>query len=218
MERKLLSSKRIQAGSKKTSLTVLRAAERVFAKQGFAGSSMRDISRESGVSQPLIHHYFKTKRALYNEIKRQMILRFEAFLADTVTGIDSGMCAPEAMLRRTFEFMKENPNLVRLGAWAQLEGDIEPWPGEVEARESYSRMFSAAQQSGAIRKHLDPRFLTILMEGLMFSWWEYREAYLRLHEGEMGSDEMDGKVLEAMVDVFLKGTLEAPNPLNACTN
>jgi len=64
MERKLLSSKRIQAGSKKTYLTVFQAAERIFAKQGFAGTSMRNISRASGVSQPLIHHHFKTKRAL----------------------------------------------------------------------------------------------------------------------------------------------------------
>ena len=29
---------------------------------------MRDISRASGVSQPLIHHYFRSKRDLYNEI------------------------------------------------------------------------------------------------------------------------------------------------------
>jgi TetR/AcrR family transcriptional regulator len=207
MERKLLASKRIQAGSKKTCLTVLRAAEQVFAKQGFAGTSMRDISRASGVSQPLIHHYFKTKRALYNEIKRLVVLRCEAHLADAVRDIDPADCMPEVVLRRTFEFMKDNPNFIRLGAWAQLEGDTAPWPGEVEARINFSRMFSAAQDSGTVRKHLDPRLLTILMEGLMFAWWEYRETYMRIHQGE--SAEMDDKILEAMVEVFLKGTLTA---------
>ena len=208
MERKLLSSKRIQAGSKKTYLTVLQAAERIFAKQGFAGTSMRNISRASGVSQPLIHHHFKTKRALYNEVRRQMMRRFEAFLADIVRDIDTKRCVPEAMLRRSFEFMKENPNLVRLGAWAQLEGDAAPWSGEMEASDGFSRMFSAAQEGGTVRKHLDPRLLTILMEGLMFSWWEHRETYLRLHEGTIESNKMDEEVLEAMVEVFLKGTLE----------
>src|ERR1700733_13512339 len=123
MEGILPSSKRIQAGSKKTRLTVLRAAEQVFAKQGFAGTSMRDISRASGVSQPLIHHYFKTKRALYNEVKRLVVLRYEAHFAETVLDLDPGKSLPEVILRRTFEFVKENPNFIRLGAWAQLQGD-----------------------------------------------------------------------------------------------
>ena len=158
MERKLLSSKRIQAGSKKTCLTVLRAAERVFAKQGFAGTLMQDISRAFGVSQPLlIYPYFKTKRVLYNEIKRQMMRRFEAFLADTICDIDTGKCIPETMLRRGFEFIKGNPNLVRLGAWTQLGGDTAPWPGKVEARAGLLQMFSAAQEDGTVRKYLDPR-------------------------------------------------------------
>jgi TetR/AcrR family transcriptional regulator len=211
MERNLLSPKRIHAGSKKTCLTVLRAAEQVFAKRGFAGTSMRDISRASGVSQPLIHHYFKTKRALYNEIKRLVVLRCEAHLADAVRDIGRDECVPEVVLRRTFGFMKENPNFIRLGAWAQLEGDTAPWPGEVEARANFSQMFSSEQETGTIRKQLDPRLLTILMEGLMFAWWEYREAYLRIHAGEM--DEMDDKILEAMVEVFLNGTLETGTKL-----
>src|ERR1700738_5423443 len=109
MERTLLSPKRIHAGSKKTCLPVLRAAEQVFAKQGFAGTSMRDISRASGVSQPLIHHYFKTKRDLYNEIKRQMILRLDAFWTDTTRELVNSDCVPGAVLRRLFDFMKENP-------------------------------------------------------------------------------------------------------------
>src|ERR1700722_9737807 len=102
MGRDFLSSKRIQGGAKKTPTAVLRAAERVFAKQGFAGTSMRDISRASGVSQPLIHHYFRTKRDLYNEIKRQLILRFDAFWSDTSRMLANDECVPGAALRRLF--------------------------------------------------------------------------------------------------------------------
>ncbi len=79
MGRNFLSSKRIQGGAKKAPSAVLRAAEPVFSKQGFAGTSMRDMARASGVSQPLIHHYFRTQRYLDNEIKRQRILRLDAF-------------------------------------------------------------------------------------------------------------------------------------------
>jgi TetR/AcrR family transcriptional regulator len=212
MGRNLLSSKRIQAGAKKTPTAVLRAAERVFAKQGFAGTSMRDISRASGVSQPLIHHYFRTKRDLYNEIKRQMIRRFDAYWTDTVRELANDECVPGAVLRRIFEFMKDNPTVLRVGAWSQLEGDNAPWPGELEALERVSCVFSAAQADGSMRSNLNPTLLTILVEGFMFSWWEYRDNYVRLYEGMPESENLDEKVLEVMTEVFLRGTLAASRP------
>jgi TetR/AcrR family transcriptional regulator len=212
MGRNLLSSKRIQGGAKKTSTAVLRAAERVFAKQGFSGTSMRDISRASGVSQPLIHHYFKTKRDLYNEIKRQMILRFDAFWTDTTRTLVNEECVPGTVLRRIFEFMQENPTVLRVGAWSQLEGDNAPWPGELQALESVSRVFSAARSGGGMRPDLDPMLLTILVEGFMLSWWEYRDNYVRLYEGMPESENLDEKVLAVMTEVFLRGTLTKTHP------
>ncbi len=212
MGRNFLSSKRIQGGAKKTPATVLRAAERVFSKQGFAGTSMRDISRASGVSQPLIHHYFRTKRDLYNEIKRQMILRFDAFWTDTASEFANAECLPRAVLRRLFEFMKDNPTVLRVGAWSQLEGDNAPWPGELEALQRVSQVFSAAQADGRMRSNLNPTLLTILVEGFMFSWWEYRDNYLRLYEGTPESENLDEKVLEVMTEVFLRGTLTERRP------
>ena len=217
MGRNFLSSKRIQGGTKKTPTAVLRAAERVFAKQGFAGTSMRDISRASGVSQPLIHHYFRTKRDLYNEIKRQMILRFDAFWTDTARELANDECIPGAVLRRIFEFMKDNPTVLRVGAWSQLEGDNAPWPGELEALERVSRVFSTAQAEGSMRPNLNPTLLTILVEGFMFSWWEYRDNYVRLYQGMPESENLDEKVLEVMTEVFLRGTLVESRPSSSAT-
>jgi TetR/AcrR family transcriptional regulator len=212
MGRNVFASKRINASQKKTSATVLRAAERVFARHGFAGTSMRDISRASGVSQPLIHHYFKTKRDLYNEIKRQMILRFDAFWTDTARDVANEECVPAAVLRRIFEFIRDNPTVLRVGAWSQLEGDNAPWPGALEALERVSCFFSASQAEGSMRSDLNPTLLTILVEGFMFSWWEYRESYLRLYKGIPGHENLDEKVLEAMTEVFLHGTLTRVQP------
>ncbi|MBY6264407.1 TetR/AcrR family transcriptional regulator [Azospirillum sp. 412522] len=46
------------------------AAERVFAKDGYDGSSMRDIAKEANVSQALLHYHFGTKEKLFDEIFR----------------------------------------------------------------------------------------------------------------------------------------------------
>ncbi len=47
--------------SEATQAAVLRAAEVLFAENGFAATSIRDISQASGVSHPLILHHFGSK-------------------------------------------------------------------------------------------------------------------------------------------------------------
>jgi Tetracyclin repressor-like, C-terminal domain len=121
-------------------------------------------------------------------------------------------CVPGTVLRRIFEFMQENPTVLRVGAWSQLEGDNAPWPGELQALESVSRVFSAAQSGGGMRPDLDPMLLTILVEGFMLSWWEYRDNYVRLYEGMPESENLDEKVLAVMTEVFLRGTLTKTHP------
>lgn len=41
------------------------AARRAVGKRGFAATTMRDVAREAGVAQALIHYYFATKEALF---------------------------------------------------------------------------------------------------------------------------------------------------------
>lgn len=43
---------------------ILRAASRIFAEKGFHSTTMRDISRETGISLAGIYHYFKSKDEL----------------------------------------------------------------------------------------------------------------------------------------------------------
>jgi hypothetical protein len=58
-----------------------------------------------------------------------------------------------------------------------------------------------------MRSNLNPMLLTILVEGFMFSWLEYRDNYVRLYQGMPESENLDEKVLEVMTEVFLRGTL-----------
>lgn len=47
---------------------ILDAAEKVFALNGYAGSSMRMIANEAQVAQALIHYHFDTKDKLFEEV------------------------------------------------------------------------------------------------------------------------------------------------------
>jgi AcrR family transcriptional regulator len=60
---------RLPATARKAAIA--RAALPLFARRGFDGVSTRDLARASGVSEALLFRYYPTKRALFDEIRRQ---------------------------------------------------------------------------------------------------------------------------------------------------
>ncbi|MEO0602429.1 MAG: helix-turn-helix domain-containing protein, partial [Myxococcota bacterium] len=61
---------------------MLDAAEVAFASRGFHATKMRDVARDVGVTQPLIHHYFGTKDALFTAVVQRVMERYEVAQAD----------------------------------------------------------------------------------------------------------------------------------------
>jgi TetR/AcrR family transcriptional regulator len=47
---------------------ILRAAEHVFARAGFAGATMAEIAERAGIPKSNLHYYFGTKRDIYRAV------------------------------------------------------------------------------------------------------------------------------------------------------
>jgi AcrR family transcriptional regulator len=58
----------VTAGPGERREAILRAAEKIFAMEGYHGTTMRDIAAEAGVKLALIVYHFGTKLALYTAI------------------------------------------------------------------------------------------------------------------------------------------------------
>ena len=52
-------------GAGTTREAILRAAARLFAQKGFAGTSTRDIAAGVGITQPALYRHFETKHAIF---------------------------------------------------------------------------------------------------------------------------------------------------------
>ena len=50
---------------------IIEAASAVMAREGYAATSMKDIAREAGIAQGLIHYYFGSKEDLTLAVLRQ---------------------------------------------------------------------------------------------------------------------------------------------------
>ena len=57
---------------------ILDAAERLFAAQGFAATTIKQIGAEAGVNSALLYYYFADKETLYREMLRRAVGGFAA--------------------------------------------------------------------------------------------------------------------------------------------
>ena len=179
---------------------MLDAAERLFAERGFAGTSMRDISRGSGISQPLIHHHFGTKEDLYLAVRRRCSEHYARKFPDVALKTDRAVDV-RAELERFFAFLSDNRALRRLLAWSHLEGNKPTWPGEMPPMKALIARIELAQQSGLVRRDIEPANLSIMMVGLIAHWLDNRARF----SGLFRSGYDDQAYLDQAVSLVIRG-------------
>ncbi len=100
---------------------ILRAAEQVFARAGFAGATMADIAAQAGVPKSNLHYYFRTKQALYRAVLAHTL---QLWLSET--DIISSEYAPrlalEQYIRAKMRLSASHPDASRVFANELLHG------------------------------------------------------------------------------------------------
>lgn len=193
--------------SDRTRQQVLDAAEQLFAERGFAGTSMRELAKASGVSQALIHHHFGRKRDLYNAVKERLVQRFLQMLGSEPAQDQPHPGASELWqwVTRLFEFFRQHPRLVRLLSWERLEGSTRLWPAEQKLLEALQALGNELERRGALRAGMDPLMLVAILEGLVVSWWENRRWIAHLFPGQRDA-ELDRMFLDHVARLLQGGS------------
>jgi AcrR family transcriptional regulator len=102
---------------------ILNAAEGILNRSGYAGLSMRELSRESGLAKSTLYHYFEDKHQIYlSVVERDMVEFREQILA----AIDTDGNAVErlrSMISAYFTLLNER-GIIALHAFRR-SGDLE---------------------------------------------------------------------------------------------
>lgn len=158
--------------SEATRCAALDAARHLFAEKGFAGTSMREIASASGVSQPLIHYHFGSKEGLYKAVKERLIAEGLRSIQPVTEGPTDTAADPSELIRTTYNFISGNEALRRLTAWAHLERETTPWPGEEEIMRIVAGHIQRHLSDFPSGRDVDPLIVTIMIEGLILFWSE----------------------------------------------
>ena len=156
---------------------IVAAASQLFARQGYHGTSTREIARLADVSENTIFRHFERKEDLFWSALRTRCSAIK-LRRDMVEGMSEGN-APEVILPKIIEFLTDilnySPELLRLIAVALLEMH---WKADVFCDECLSPAFSAISkylamnvQNGKVR-NLDPTMVTaaLTMMVLVHPW------------------------------------------------
>jgi TetR/AcrR family transcriptional regulator len=100
---------------------ILRAAERVFARAGFAGARMAEIATEAALPKANLHYYFKSKRALYRAVLDNILT---LWLAETeiITREAEPGAALERYVRAKMRFSRLYPDASKVFANEIIHG------------------------------------------------------------------------------------------------
>ena len=106
----ITKEEKMPPGKKKT----LEAAIKLFAKQGYNGTSTLQIAKVAGVSQATVFKYFKSKEDLLYSIIVPVIPKLFSSFLGRVKKANSVQELISYVVRDRFEFLEENRNTVRI--------------------------------------------------------------------------------------------------------
>ena len=94
--------------------SILRAATKVFAKSGFAGGRVEQISKAAGSYDRMIYYYFGSKEALYIAVLEEMYRRFNEAESKLVFDAAQPEDAMRAVIRFMWVYYRKHPEFITL--------------------------------------------------------------------------------------------------------
>jgi len=185
--------------------TVLESAITAFARKGYAGTSVQDILRATGLSKPTLYYYFESKAGLF-----QAILDFaydECFrlMQESVAAVSGYDRRLVAVATAFFQFAERHQNLTRLVFATVFAAPEEIPKGCIDLtkrRRNFEFVLAivrAGQKEGALTSDYDAEEVT---HGIFGTISHQIRTHLLMSKGKL-----DRQRAERIVALFLEGAL-----------
>jgi len=184
---------------------IIKAAIELFAKNGFRGTTTRDLAAHAGVNEAIIFRHFNTKQELYRAILEQKLSqRQEAHWEEARQLAESGDDQKflEAFGRQFLERHEGDTTFMRLLMFSALEGHelSEMFLASMSGRDPLASYFERRMNDGVFRR-MDPNLAARAILGMFVSYIQMQEIFGQKKIKTFERNE----VVNTFVSIFLAG-------------
>jgi len=184
---------------------ILKAAQKLFAAQGFDGTTTRDLAQAAGVAEGTLFRHFTNKKAILIEVATQGWVEILTDLLTELSEMGSYKAVAQVMKRRMWNFRK-NADLMRV---CFMEAQFHPDLRDRIQSEVIGKMtdvaeafFQTAMDRGIYRR-TNPKIVAQVFLG-MFAVAGF--SHNTLMEPDASPQAMQ-EMAEGLADIFLNGVL-----------
>lgn len=162
--------RKTQQRSLQTRDRIIRAAQKLFVKQGFSAVKVEAVARLAKINHSLIYHHFKSKQALWLAVKQHIVKHSDFSL--TKEDSDNMPCVDfiRHVVRKSISFYQDNPHIVSLINWQRMEKNHENiGAGRTSEAKKWIAAFSKYQQNGEITLKAKPEYIMTMVLGITSS-------------------------------------------------
>ncbi|HLQ77900.1 MAG TPA: TetR/AcrR family transcriptional regulator [Terriglobia bacterium] len=184
---------------------IIKAAIEVFAKNGFRGTTTRDLAAHAEVNEAIIFRHFNTKQELYRAILEQKVSqgmdsRWEEARQLAESGDDQKFL--ELFGHQFLARHEEDSTFMRLLIFSALEGHelSEMFLRSLAGRDPLGAYMQRRMDAGAFRK-MDPHLAARAFLGMFVAYIQMQEIF-----GQKNVKTFDrNEVVQTFVSIFLTG-------------
>ena len=188
-----------------TRTRILRAAQRLFAHQGYDGTTTRDLAQSAGVAEGTLFRHFDNKKAILIEVATQGWIEILTDLLTELSEMGSYKAVAQVMRRRMWN-LHQNADMLRVCFMeAQFHPDLrDRIQSEVIAKmtDVVEVFFQTAMDKGIYRP-MNPKIVAQVFLG-MFAIAGF--SHSTVVEPDASPQAMQ-EMAEGLADIFLNGVL-----------
>lgn len=161
---------------------ILRAATKVFARHGFDGGRIEQISKAARSYDRMIYYYFGSKEGLFIAVLEEMYRRFNEAEAGLVLCAERPVESLTAVIRFMWNYYHRNPEFITLLNTENLMRGrhIAKWLGAREysspAIEVLARVLESGARQGLFRENLAARDVYLMIAGMGYFYLSNRHT------------------------------------------
>ena len=184
---------------------ILRAAQRLFAHQGYDGTTTRDLAQSAGVAEGTLFRHFDNKKAILIEVATQGWIEILTDLLTELSEMGSYKAVAQVMRRRMWN-LHQNADMLRV---CFMEAQFHPDLRDCIQSEVIAKMtdvvevfFQTAMDKGIYRP-MNPKIVAQVFLG-MFAIAGF--SHSTVMEPDASPQAMQ-EMAEGLADIFLNGVL-----------